>query len=264
MSYNLAAIGHHPNWENRVEMIAREINQVRPDVIGLQEIRFHPTYNATLIKSLTNFIGTSNQKFDRHMLTDLLELIPEYRFSHWQPGMHYKDGIVEGVALVSRYPIIETEYADLGQNAEDGNLRVCLKAVIAHPKQEFLFYNTHLTYGKQGQIPQATEVLAFMNRTRCANLPQILTGDFNICKSYTAPLSILVAQDSLKDAWKSANGDENGFTFPSWNPKERLDYILYQGFKDPCLCSISGYALSKDSWPSDHCCVYADFLLYDE
>ena len=261
MSYNLAAIGHHPNWENRVEMIAREINQIRPDILGLQEIRFHPTYNATLLGSISNLIGVSNQKFERHMLNDLLELIPEYRFSHWQPGMKYKDGIVEGVAIVSRYPIIETEFENLGKNAGDGNKRVCLKAQIAHPAQNLLFYNTHLTYAITGQVSQTTKLMNFINRTSAHDVPQILTGDMNIVKKFQAPLSVLVSQDSLKDAWRSANGDEKGFTYPSWNPKERLDYILYRNLPDPFLCSISGYAMNKDNWPSDHCSLYADFVI---
>lgn len=264
MSYNLAAIGHHPNWENRVEMLAREINLARPDVIGLQEIRFHPTYNASLIGSIINLIGKNKQKFERHMLNDLLELIPEYKFSHWQPGMRYKDGIIEGVAVVSRYPIIETEHVNLGKSPKDGNHRVCMRAFIGHPCHDFIFYNTHLTYSKKGQIPQATKVCEFMNKSSNKKIPQILTGDFNIRKSYKAPLSVFTSQDSLKDAWRSANSDEKGFTFPSWNPKERLDYILYRGLIVPCMCSISGYALNKDIWPSDHCCIYADFLMLSE
>jgi endonuclease/exonuclease/phosphatase family metal-dependent hydrolase len=261
MSYNLACMGHHPNWESRVEMIAREINQLRPDVLGLQEIRYHPTYNATLLGSLSNFLGASSKNFERHMLSDLLELIPEYRFSHWQPGMKYKDGFVEGLAIVSRYPIVETEFEKLGKNEKDGNKRICLKAQVAHPAHNFLFYTTHLTYAKIGQVGQTTKLMKFINRTAAHEVPQILTGDMNILKNFQAPLSILVSQDSLKDAWRSANGEEKGFTHPSWNPKQRLDYILYRHLPDPCLCSVSGYAMNKENWPSDHCSVYADFVI---
>lgn len=124
-----------------------------------------------------------------------------------------------------------------------------------------------MTYDCKGQLQQAHEILKFMNEENDGN-PQILVGDMNIKHNYELPGHLFEGKHTykeiygdLQDAWKVANGDEEGLTHPSWKPKHRLDRILFRNIENPPVCEVSGYAETKHIWPSDHCSVYADFII---
>ena len=90
--------------------------------------------------------------------------------------------------------------------------------------------------------------------------PQILVGDFNLKRS-NPEAHLLIERRPMRDAWAVLHPDAEGNTFPSWEVNERLDRIYYRNVADPALCEISGFAQSSQTWPSDHCALFADFLL---
>lgn len=121
--------------------------------------------------------------------------------------MHYEDGSIEGIAIASRYPIIEVKSVKLTQADDDFNQRSCLRAIISHPKKRIMFYNTHLTYGKKGQNTQASEILQFLNTDDDRQTPQILLGDMNLKRGHLSPADIFegklsesMPNEKLKDA----------------------------------------------------------------
>ena len=260
-TYNLAVFGLHPNWDKRVHMLAEEITRISADVIGIQEARHDPFYGSGPIqRKISGFLSSVSDKkpSGRHMLDDLLSLVPQYPYYYWQPAMNYKDGIVEGIAVLSRFPISDIEFVKLTKSKGDGNRRVCLKATVKHPRNELQFFNTHMTYSVNGQVKQSEEIIKFMDSQNQGS-PQVLVGDLNIKNKFENPGLLLATQ--LVDVWKLLNSEDPGFTFPSWGPKERYDRILVRNLPGVLECGISGFAENKKQWPSDHCTLFADFLI---
>jgi endonuclease/exonuclease/phosphatase family metal-dependent hydrolase len=63
------------------------------------------------------------------------------------------------------------------------------------------------------------------------------------------------------DAWTQVNPDNEGYTYPSWEPEFRADRILYREALLPIQCDVLGYSQDTDTLASDHCCLYIDFEL---
>lgn len=251
-------------------MIAQQIKKCSSDVIGIQEARKDPYYVKTSLDSVVSRILDIFHK-DRHtsrdMMKDLMDLLPEYPYHYEHESMYYKDGIVESIALISRFPIANVKTIKLTKSPGDANQRSCLKATINHPKRQLSIFNTHMTYDSKGQILQSNEILGFMDQENDGS-PQILTGDMNIKQSYEIPGHLFEGKykyrgktGDLKDAFKAANGDIEFPTHPSWKPKDRLDRIYFRNLDAPPVCEVCGYADSKTVWPSDHCSVFADFII---
>ncbi|CAG9318352.1 unnamed protein product [Blepharisma stoltei] len=269
-TYNLATAAKHSNWDVRIHKIAQQIKNANPDIIGIQEACRNPNLGAD---SMTNFIskifGSSilNKARERNMLDELLELLPEYPYHYSHESMIYKNGSTEGIAIISRYPIIDVRTAQLTKALGDSEERACLKVTIKHPKKIFSVFNTHMTYDPKGQLKQAQDILNFMNEENDGT-PQILLGDMNIRKYYELPSRLLEgkylfksSKGGLIDSWKNGNMEGDGLTFPSWRPKERLDRIYFRNIEAPPICEVCGYGESEKIWASDHCSVYADFIL---
>ncbi|CAG9309941.1 unnamed protein product [Blepharisma stoltei] len=272
-SYNLAIFGKHKKWDERMHMIAQQIKEVNPDIIGVQEAKRDPLYGLygverVLTKFIENVAGSNYSAQGRDMMKDILELIPEYPYSYLHDSMHYSDGSTEGIGIISRFPISNIKHIQLSKSDSDGNSRSCLRATISHPMKNLLVYNTHLTYDLKGQVKQASEILRFIDSEDDKFTAQLLIGDMNSEEKYPQPMRLLegisqepLSRGKLDDAWKSANGEEDGFTYPSWEPSERLDRIMFRNIEAPPVCEVTGYAETEDKWPSDHCTVFADFIL---
>lgn len=202
------------------------------------------------------------------MFKELLEMIPEYPYSYWLDSMHHTDGAIDGIAIISRYPIVDIKSIKLSNSSVDKNGRSCLRATISHPLKKLKIYNTHMTNERKSQVKQALDILKFIDQENVDNYPQILLGDFNIKYSFQAPAKIFeggIEQAKghcrLTDAWKEINKDEEGSTYPSWDPRQRHDRIYCRKISKPLLCQISGYAKNHKKWPSNHCTLFADFMI---
>mmetsp|Transcript_3550 Transcript_3550/g.3321 ORF Transcript_3550/g.3321 Transcript_3550/m.3321 type:complete len:188 (-) Transcript_3550:77-640(-) len=170
-------------------MIAQQIKQISPDILGLQEVRYDPFYG--LSKSERALVEENEKiRFERHMMNDIMALLPEYPYSYWCDSMHYGDGSIEGISIVSRFPIIDIKATKLSSANDDGNKRSCVRGTVNHPKKRIFFYNTHVTYGTNGQNTQAAEILRFMDSENEGQIPQILVGDMNLYQRYQSPAHI--------------------------------------------------------------------------
>lgn len=88
----------------------RQMNREDPDILCLQEVRFNPYRKSKVQEFLGRYVSGAapgpEMTPGKHMLEDLFQHLPQYRSHYvWEPGMHYDDHQVEGLAILSKFPI---------------------------------------------------------------------------------------------------------------------------------------------------------------
>jgi endonuclease/exonuclease/phosphatase family metal-dependent hydrolase len=203
-------------WERRYPYIA-------------QIIRFHDF----------DIVGT--QEGFKFMLDSLLSQLPGYAYI----GVGREDGAEAGehCAIFYRTDLFEVlEHGDFwlsetpdvaGSKGWDAVLpRVCTWGHFRHLQsgKEFLFFNLHMDHiGKQARVESARLVQKKMVEIN-ANLPAILTGDFNVDQTHQS-YAALTRDGILNDSYEVAEfryapvGTVNSF-HPSYYSKSRIDHIM--------------------------------------
>jgi endonuclease/exonuclease/phosphatase family metal-dependent hydrolase len=212
--------GGGPFWSLRRKSLARRIAQLRPDVIGLQEVH------------APNPDGGSSQAHDLGDLTGGYQVI-------FAPGRVTPSGRCEGVAILSRHAIREHSVVSLSQDRDDVldrfGPRVVLRAFIDLSEGPVDVFVTHLSVSRRARARTIHELLDFAARERnqSSSRGALLLGDLNAepDEPIISALADGGGQDGRAwiDAWTSANGpNEQGGTWPAIAPFRRIDYILVQ------------------------------------
>ncbi len=222
LQYNAWNFDSGKNWgerKHRIERVIRRLPQL-PHIIAWNEIR--------------------KRKNGDDMLNDLLELLPEYKYHKYVTGHDYGD-TEEGIGFFSQYPIEEFDSIKLNHdvNGEDPNRRACLYARIKTPDgQSIGAFVTHLSYVREQQKANVLDIIEF---TKKKPTPQILLGDLNIYNDYQEPIDLLHRPPSMgkkvyfRDAWLEydpplpGSTAKSGYTFSSWEPKNRADRVMIRG-----------------------------------
>jgi len=178
---------------NRVEQVIRDLEV---DLIGLQEV---------------------DKGWRRSGYVDQARCLAE--------GMHmeyvFAPAITRGTsqygnAILSRYPIAFWESFPLKSLRET---RVLVRTVVMAAGRRINFCTTHLGLNQRERMRHINEVLLpVINSARRV----ILTGDFN-CRPDSPEMQRLTGV--LQDACPPAEQ----LTFPSNNPAERIDFVMYTG-----------------------------------
>ncbi|ADD40616.1 endonuclease/exonuclease/phosphatase family protein [Stackebrandtia nassauensis] len=221
--------GASPDDVMDLERIARRIEALNCDVIGLQEVdRFwkrsgfvdEPAWLAERL-GLEVAFGAN------------LDLAPE------EPGRPRRQ---YGTAVLSRWPIAESENTLLPKSGDDEQ-RGLLRTVLDAPGGAFVFANTHLQHGtdESVRVAQAELIIEILG-----DAPQrtVLVGDFN---AEPGAESIDVIANRLPDAWAAA-GDGDGLTYPSDNPHARIDFVFAAPDVKPAAMAVD----AEDPSASDH------------
>ena len=115
-------------------------------------------------------------------LDQIQYLLPDFKYSAFAPATHgFEDKDPEGVAILSKYPIMEvTSYNyTLLKTDPDTNPRIALRALIDLPGiGPTDFFVIHLSYDKTTQCRNINELRKFLYSFDRGG-PQILLGDFN-------------------------------------------------------------------------------------
>ncbi len=222
-------------WAARRGRIARLIQETRPDVIGLQEVRRDPRYafgvdQAAQLARLTGL---------RHVYA------PAMRYWRWPP-------IEEGLALLSPHPITRATTIPLRWDRADRfdpNQRIALRAAITVPGGAPLdCWVTHLN-----QRPPLRDASAALvcDALRPMHSP-LLMGDFNTEPG--SPTIRAFSDGGSRDMWPLAHPDDPGFTYPAESPTGRIDYL----FAGPgwTVAHIERIGVGSRSL-SDHCGLLA-------
>ena len=253
MSFNLrhglGADGQN-SWPLRKETLVNVIKEYAPDIVATQEcLAFQADF--------------------------LAEALPEY---HWfgvgreangkgeMAAVFYKKEIVSPVATATFW-LSETPEVPGSRSWETGSTRVVTWAKFHHPGsgQFFCLFNTHLDNASEQARQQGARLLLERTSAVSAELPVILTGDFNAPAEASAPWQTLT-DGGFADAWLAADsktGPEvtfGAFGPPPENERSRIDWILIRGSISVKHCETVLYNESG-RYPSDHYPVVAKLAL---
>lgn len=229
MTYNI----HHANPPSKKELIdldaiAKVINDEKPDIVGLQEV--------------DRFTRRSGQLDEAKVLAGKTGL-----FFHFFKAIAY-DGGDYGVAILSRYPIRETNSVALPQVIRNEE-RVLGYAKIAIGNVDLTFANTHLDASRpdSNRVVQMKTVLAQLAEKKGQ---VILVGDLN-CEAKSQPIMLLDQQFT-----RSCTTDCE-FTIPQIAPRKTIDYIAA---KDNSWKVVS-HRVIAETYASDHRPVVATYSI---
>ncbi|WP_367322445.1 endonuclease/exonuclease/phosphatase family protein [Streptomyces sp. HUAS ZL42] len=254
-------------WEARQKAILAALRELRPDVVGLQEVWAAGGEN--LAEWLAAELGLH------------CAWAPSHAPQRWQRRIG--DATVGiGNAVLSRWPIVAREVLPLPAPEDIDDGRLALYTRLAGPAYEVPFFTTHLTSPLRASAVRRRQVTAlaeFVSRHRGDGpFPPVVTGDFNawpdsdeirLFGGYkTAPA---VPGQVLFDAWEYADPSAPSATWDAANPyaaaagwpSVRVDYIHVAPPGPAGLGRVRAVRRAGDGpvdgvWPSDHAAVVAD------
>lgn len=193
---------------NQTSRLADAIPALQSDIIALQEVDFNTQRSA-------RNAGTAKPVNQAEMLAKAGKM--QYAEC---PSIDF-DGGKYGTALLSRWKIDKTEQVKLS-NIEGREQRTAcvnyitvpgmpapLAVIITHPDQE---------RDNTLRLKQIRELMALVDKTGKNAIP-VLMGDLNL-----VPASPEYRE--LRYQMNDTLPTEGDFTYPSWNPNRRIDYIL--------------------------------------
>jgi endonuclease/exonuclease/phosphatase family metal-dependent hydrolase len=184
------------SWRRRAEMIKEIVMEhERVDIIGIQEVRLD-----------------EERLFDLHQIDLLKYHLAELGFYYfvYQPAMSYINSFMripsrseEGLAIFSRYPIVNTDHIMLTRNLSDhlSHQRIVLSArirVANNLNVDFMTTHSSLTEGERDI--NHNDVEKYFNDH---NVPKVLCGDFN-AEPHENRIKKLVNDLTWKDTYLDA------------------------------------------------------------
>ncbi|MEZ0470282.1 endonuclease/exonuclease/phosphatase family protein [Luteimonas salinilitoris] len=227
-------------WDRRRPLVIEGLRELRPDVIGLQEVLQHEALR--------------NQAED---IADALGY--EYHFVSTAPQDEAKR---YGNAILTRHPILERSERRLRPLEDSRTVAHVRIAVDGRPVD---IYDTHLHHTAEGgamRAEQLADVLAHIDENDDGT-PMVLMGDFNA--EVTLP-ELQPLTDRYLDAFGSTHpGDDVTTLNPHYFPDrhERIDHIFVQGGRFEVLEArrVLDRPDAAGTWPTDHFGIYARLRL---
>lgn len=266
VSYNLGYLSGLANnttaatdkafFDANQQRVISAFQSTAPDIIALQEVDFDSkrSYGVDQAKALALgldpvYAGAIAISWDKNYVP----------FPFWPPAAHF-GRILSGQAILSRYPI-------------EKNSRIVLEKVASNPFYYNAFYLDRLAQISQIQLSEQTLVVisvhleAFDEPTRVSQTrfvrslaegyaktyPVIVLGDFNSSpnRAEETRFSIkeMAASKQFISAVPEADWGKAAATFPSDQPKYKLDYIWYT---PSTIEALSTEVVSAAGEASDH------------
>ncbi|HEY65609.1 MAG TPA: hypothetical protein G4O02_13665 [Caldilineae bacterium] len=229
-------------WPRRRELIIEAVRAADSDVVAFQEIRSDPDRDE---------LDADGRRLNQAQ--QIAMRLPDYPHLIFRPAMHYRGGVWEGLAILSRLPIADQGWVPLTQDLtdpDDRHQRIVLHARFDLPDVSFHLFNTHLSLSRAARLRTVPEVLTYMDRFRG---PRLLVGDLNEHPDQ-APMEIL-REAGWTDVWAALHPGEPGYTSRSDEPWQRIDYAWASPELVPYLEAIELVADQPDEdgvFPSDH------------
>lgn len=221
LSYNIFH-GETLNHDFELELIADVIKSVSPDIVALQEVDYK-TRRAKGMDLVTR-------------LGYLTGLLPLYGRAMDYDGGEYGEGIL------SRFSFKSSKNNPLPHSPQN-EPRAALEILVEIPSgDEIVFIGTHLnhTRDQSDRIAQAKRINHLFKKSR---KPTILAGDLNATPE-SEPMRILTRY------WIDASTQNPQPTFPSSQPRRRIDYVL---FRPANRWRVLEARVLDEKVASDHC-----------
>jgi endonuclease/exonuclease/phosphatase family metal-dependent hydrolase len=236
---------NHKCWDERRELIAAQMLEVRPDLWALNEIHI-PSQTGRWLQQQARMRWGSN-------------------YSLAQQSKTGEESQTQGEGLLTRFPLLETanlNYQSYNCVALVGRFEIDTRLIDV--------YVTHLIATRapdEARQEQATRLLEWVD-TRADADCSIVCGDFNAApaEASTRLMSMRYrptqTQPTAFTPLREANGQP---THPEWPRFDRcIDYIwVSRGItvRASGLCFNQPAQDNPDLWPSDHVGVWADLEL---
>jgi len=213
MTYNIAS-GNNLFKDRNLAHAAEIINLVQPDIVTVNEVckntAYAPQHQADVLGSLTGYYPIFGRSIDI-------------------AGGEY------GNAFLTRRPLMEYEVIHIpDRTSEERNYyehRTLLRAVIDVGGRKVTVLSTHFGLAKVEQESAVETALAVLERE---TNPVILMGDLNMEPDDP------ILQPLLKVLNDTAEGADFIKTFPSDEPRIKIDYILHSDeFRTVALSSMN-------------------------
>lgn len=213
----------HPKREKNLTTIAKIIKPF--DVVALQELD----------------VGSIRSRYVNQV--DYLAEQGGFEFAEYQTTRSMGPFAQHSKALLSRSPIHNVNHYELPSKIPG---RGITSFCIGEEHNPLLLINVHLSLGKNARLMQ----LQFIADLIAHYKHVIVMGDFNLSpeellRSPLAKTDLQIAREDI-------------LTYPSWNPKKQIDYILLSA---SLKLADSGVIQSPSS---DHLPLYADVILPDD
>jgi endonuclease/exonuclease/phosphatase family metal-dependent hydrolase len=180
-----------------LERAAAVINSLQPDMVALQEV-----------DNRAERTGGADQAQRLGELTGMHAVFGD--FMEYQGG-HY------GMAILSRYPIVESENHRL-PDGDEPRTALAARVRVDDTGREIVFVGIHLYRTAEERLCQAKRVVDAMAGE---SVPVILAGDFN-----STPESEVMSL--IRGGWVIPDKGENHLTFSSDDPRSEIDFIAYR------------------------------------
>ena len=197
------------SWFYRADLIAQDVDSIKPDVIGFQEVA---NLQFGYLEDIMDGYDFEEAYRDNNIITEGCPIF-------WNKARF--DRIDGGVFWLSETP--ETMSKDWGSKHH----RICVYVVL-HDKQtnrDFAVFNTHLDHASSEARIKGIEVV--LNKIHAlGDLPSFLLGDMNAKEDSKA---IRFAKNTFDDSKEISPITEDTVTFHAWgNPEyeKRIDFIF--------------------------------------
>ncbi len=258
--------------ERRLDLAARQLARLSPDVVGMQEVR-----------PLDGKSGptTADVLAERLGLDRVYAVAVSWADDLLGPGIAAGE---EGLAILLRFPVLEQRVTQLPQ-PRPTEARILLSARIAAPTGAVWFHTTHLHYRLDDGVAREEQVVAIDQVVRslgreAADLPQILCGDFNAPPDadeirFLRGLHTLAGRRThFQDAWLRVRPADPGFTWSSENPQtrplrsldldRRIDYVFVTTRRKDGRGTVKDARLVLDEREGDGVCASDHYGVYAE
>ncbi len=236
------------SWFYRAHLIIEDINTVKPDIIGFQEVTWvHYSY----LKNAMPDYDSEILYRDEFILSEGCPIF--YRTDKF-------DKLDSGSFWLSETPEVMSK--DWGAAL----YRVCSYIILQDKESgdEFIVFNTHLDHVSDEARIEGIKVV--LNKiAEFGDLPAILMGDLNAKPSSS---TIQSTKEAFDDAHDIAISADEGPTFHKWGTqpnRERIDYIMIS----KNTSAVSEYRILNNChdgvYSSDHSSIYVKlkFLIYN-
>jgi endonuclease/exonuclease/phosphatase family metal-dependent hydrolase len=206
------AWGGAPLWARRRAALAATIAEIRPDVVGLQEIHADDARSASQADELAELAG-----YD----------------ATFAPARVTAAGHCEGVAILVKRSALVVSHDVLSLSRDDSDPldgphpRVVLRATVRFPEEGDAVLDamvTHLSLSRRARARTIAELIAFASAGRPEGANAIIIGDLNATPD--EPTLEALASHGWLDAWAHRHDRERGGTWPAGLAFKRLDYVF--------------------------------------
>ena len=245
MTFRVATLNleqDHKRWDLRRELVIGQLGEVRPDVLALNEVCL-PLRTAHWIRDAAR---------DRFGLD--YHLVQQTRVN----GL----SVVEGEALLTRFPVIET--GNLDYRTRDIVALVARILVDDDPVDVYVTHQVGSVFNDSLRLYQAQQLLSWIGG-RDDVAARIVCGDFNA--TLEMPSAALMATrfkptQTAPTAFTPLAGVNGEVTHPDWPRMDRcIDFIWVSDVlrvAESRVCFNRGSRDDPTLWPSDHAGVWAD------